>query len=66
MPYPSQIGKFIEDLPTPCLVVSKDAVETNCKNMLEKAGQMGVKLRGQTKTHKTIKGAILQTGGTNK
>ena len=34
--------------------------------MIEKACQMGVQLRGQTKTHKTIEGAILQTGGTKR
>ena len=66
MPYPSQIGKFIQDLPTPCLVVSKDAIEKNCQSMLDRAKQMGVQLRGQTKTHKTVEGAILQTGGTKK
>ena len=34
--------------------------------MLETAGQNGVKLRGQTKTHKTVEGGILQTGGTRR
>ena len=66
MPFSSQIGKSIHDLPTPCLVVSEKAYKNNCKNMIEKACQMGVQLRGQTKTHKTIEGAILQTGGTKR
>jgi len=66
MPFPSQIGKFLHDLPTPCLVVSKSAYENNCKEMLEKAEKMGVQLRGQTKTHKTIEGGILQTGGSKR
>ena len=66
MPFSSQIGKSINDLPTPCLVVSEKAYKNNCKNMIEKACQMGVQLRGQTKTHKTIEGAILQTGGTKR
>ena len=66
MPFPSQIGKSIRDLPTPCLVVSKNAVEKNCKSMLERADKMGVQLRGQTKTHKTIEGGILQTGGSKR
>ena len=66
MPYPSQVGKNIQDLPTPCLVVSARAVEKNCAQMLEKAQILGVQLRGQTKTHKTIEAGILQTGGTKR
>jgi len=34
--------------------------------MLETASVNGVKLRGQTKTHKTVEGGILQTGGTKR
>ena len=34
--------------------------------MLERAESNGVDLRGQTKTHKTIEGGILQTGGTKR
>ena len=66
MPFPSQIGKHISELPTPCLVVSKKAVEDNCQGMLEKASKMEVQLRGQTKTHKTVEGGILQTGGSKR
>ena len=66
MPFQSQIGKSIFDLPTPCLIVSKEAYENNCKAMLDKASKMGVQLRGQTKTHKTLEGGIIQTGGTKK
>ena len=66
MPVQSQIGKSIFDLPTPCLIVSKEAYENNCKAMLDKASKMGVQLRGQTKTHKTLEGGIIQTGDTKK
>merc|ERR1711953_1011168 len=66
MPYPSQVGKNIQDLPTPCLIVSAKAVEDNCTKMLEKAQKLGVQLRGQTKTHKTIEAGVLQTGGTKR
>ena len=66
MPYPSQVGKNIQDLPTPCLIVSAKAVEDNCSKMLEKAQKLGVQLRGQTKTHKTIEAGVLQTGGTKR
>ena len=34
--------------------------------MLETASSSGVELRGQTKTHKTVEGGIIQTGGTKK
>ena len=34
--------------------------------MLERAASSGVDLRGQTKTHKTVEGGILQTGGTKR
>ena len=34
--------------------------------MLERAEESGVELRGQTKTHKTVEGGILQTGGTKR
>ena len=34
--------------------------------MLEIASSSGVELRGQTKTHKTVEGGIIQTGGTKK
>jgi D-serine deaminase-like pyridoxal phosphate-dependent protein len=63
----SYIGKNIEDIGTPALLVDKKAFENNCKTMLERAKNMGdVKVRGQTKTHKTVEGAIIQTGGTKK
>ena len=34
--------------------------------MLETASSSGVELRGQTKTHKTVEGGIIQTGGTKR
>ena len=37
-----------------------------CRKMLERAESSGVDLRGQTKTHKTVEGGILQTGGTKR
>ena len=36
------------------------------RRMLERAEECGVELRGQTKTHKTVEGGILQTGGTKR
>ena len=34
--------------------------------MLELARTNGISLRAQTKTHKTVEGAVLQTGGTRR
>ena len=36
------------------------------RQMLETASSSGVELRGQTKTHKTVEGGIIQTGGTKR
>ena len=58
MPFPSQIGRHINDLPTPCLVVGLHQVQSNCQRMQEKASRMGVQLRAQTKTHKTVEGVV--------
>ena len=66
MPRESQLGKKVSDLPTPSLVVYKKVYENNCKHMLKRAAEMGVTLRGQTKTHKTVEGGILQTGGSKR
>jgi D-serine deaminase-like pyridoxal phosphate-dependent protein len=47
-------------------LVDKKVMTSNCVKMLELASKMNIKLRGQTKTHKTVEGAILQTGGTKR
>ena len=57
----------IEKLATPALLVDKKRVAKNCQAMLETACKAGnIKLRAQTKTHKTIEGAVMQTGGTKR
>ena len=56
----------LEDLQTPTLLVDLDVFEENCKRMLATANGANVKLRCQTKTHKTVEGAIIQTGGTKR
>jgi len=61
-----KIGKHISCLQTPAFVINERKVEENCKAMLQRAAQSGVELRGQTKTHKTVEGGILQTGGTKR
>ena len=62
----SMIGSHIGSLSSPALVVDLAAVEKNCDGMLARAAEAGIKLRGQTKTHKTVEGALLQTGGTKR
>ena len=66
MPSSSFIGTHIDALPSPAFVVDLAAVKGNCDAMLSRAAEAGIKLRGQTKTHKTIEGALLQTGGSKR
>jgi D-serine deaminase-like pyridoxal phosphate-dependent protein len=60
------IGKLLADLPTPAFCVDLDVVERNCQKMLDTAKRYGVQLRAQMKTHKTVEGAALMTGGTKR
>jgi len=62
----SFIGRHISSLPTPALIVDKDKFEANCRKMLDLAKTNKISLRAQTKTHKTVEGAVLQTGGTRR
>lgn len=62
----SYIGRHISSLPTPALIVDRQKFEANCTKMLELARTNGISLRAQTKTHKTVEGAVLQTGGTRR
>lgn len=50
-------------LRTPCCIVRRAIVERNCAAMLARAASLGVALRPHVKTHKTVEGALLQTGG---
>ena len=66
MPSSTFVGTHIDALPSPAFVVDLAAVKGNCDAMLSRAAAAGIKLRGQTKTHKTIEGALLQTGGSKR
>ncbi|XP_045614282.2 D-serine dehydratase isoform X1 [Procambarus clarkii] len=59
----SNVGRQVCELTTPALLVDLAKVKANCSNMLANCESMGVFLRPQTKTHKTIECALLQTGG---
>ena len=56
----------VETLPTPAFVVDLAKVKRNCAKMLSTASENNVNLRAQIKTHKTVEGAVLQTGGTKR
>ena len=62
----SFVGTKIESLPTPAFVVDLDVAKNNCAVMLARAKEAGVDLRAQVKTHKTLEGAVMQTGGTKR
>ncbi len=54
----------IHDLRTPAFLVDYDRFAANCRLALETARRLGIRLRPHVKTHKTLEGARLQTGGT--
>jgi len=56
-------GKGIDELRTPCCVVDHAVASANAARMLGTAQRLGCKLRPHVKSHKTVEGALLQTGG---
>ena len=60
------IGSCIKDVPTPAFVVDLKAVERNCNRMIKAAEDSKIALRPHVKTHKSVEGAILQTGGSKR
>ncbi|GFN82412.1 proline synthase co-transcribed bacterial protein [Plakobranchus ocellatus] len=56
----------ISELETPCFVVDIDRVKENTQRMLNTCARLKLQLRPHTKTHKTLQGAILQTGGSKR
>eukprot|EP01064_Diplonema_japonicum_P005313 TRINITY_DN13586_c0_g1_i1.p1 TRINITY_DN13586_c0_g1~~TRINITY_DN13586_c0_g1_i1.p1 ORF type:complete len:366 (+),score=103.34 TRINITY_DN13586_c0_g1_i1:510-1607(+) len=48
---------------TPCYVMDVDIAKRNAQRMLKRAEDAGCELRPHVKTHKTVEGALLQTGG---
>ena len=53
----------LASLTTPCAVVDLAVAQRNANAMLERARDLEVELRPHVKTHKTVAGALLQTGG---
>lgn len=46
------VGKSLDDLPTPALIIDRRVFEKNCAEMLKKAGESGARFRAHLKTHK--------------
>ncbi|RCK65475.1 D-serine dehydratase [Candida viswanathii] len=58
------IGKQVQDLPTPALIINRPKFKANCQHMAENASSLDAKFRAHVKTHKTLEGAELQVDGT--
>ena len=57
-------GRPLTSLRTPCLVMDLAVAEKNADEMLQRAASLQCALRPHVKTHKTLEGAWIQTGGT--
>ena len=53
----------LKTLRTPCYTLDLAIAKNNANVMIERAESLGCTLRPHVKTHKTIEGALLQTGG---
>ncbi|KAK3860700.1 hypothetical protein Pcinc_033267 [Petrolisthes cinctipes] len=62
----ASVGKRVSELTTPAFVLDRIKVEANCSNMLATCAALDLTLRAQTKTHKTVEGTVLQTGGSKR
>ena len=56
-------NKLVLELRTPCLIGYLNIMKSNANKMLDNAKKMDVRLTPHVKTHKTIQGALIQTGG---
>lgn len=54
----------VDDLQTPCYVAYHAVVLRNAEHMLARAKRLGCRLRPHMKTHKTLEGGVIATGGT--
>ncbi|XP_066487541.1 D-serine dehydratase-like [Tiliqua scincoides] len=59
-------GRRVEELPTPTFTVDLDVAKRNAQRMSERCRALGVSLRPHMKTHKTLEGGDLMTGGTRR
>eukprot|EP00438_Fugacium_kawagutii_P013045 Skav208338 [mRNA] locus=scaffold1961:411692:420858:+ [translate_table: standard] len=56
----------VEALDTPCYVGYLSVIQRNSAQMLRRAQDLGCQLRPHMKTHKTLQGGVLATGGTKR
>ncbi|KAJ7512019.1 hypothetical protein B0H11DRAFT_2151766 [Mycena galericulata] len=54
------VGRPLESLRTPAMVIDRSLFQKNCVKMLQNATEWGATLRSHLKTHKTIEGTRLQ------
>jgi len=59
----SSSARTVYDLTTPSIVLDKIVALKNCENMRTRAFENNCELRPHVKTHKTLEGALMQTGG---
>ena len=59
-------ARRVEDLRTPCLVCYHSVLERNAATMADRAASLGCRLRPHFKTVKTLEGASIATGGTQR
>eukprot|EP00434_Breviolum_minutum_P016251 symbB.v1.2.014321.t1/scaffold1020.1/size145545/9 len=62
----AKVPRTIDDLATPCYIGYLPVIQRNCERMLQRAHSLGCQLRPHMKTHKTIQGGILATGGSKR
>ncbi|XP_019385331.1 PREDICTED: uncharacterized protein LOC109306434 [Crocodylus porosus] len=60
------VGRRVAELPTPAFVVDEAVARRNAERMLQRCGALGLRLRPHMKTHKTLEGGELMTGGTRR
>nr|XP_028606737.1 uncharacterized protein LOC114607579 isoform X1 [Podarcis muralis]XP_028606738.1 uncharacterized protein LOC114607579 isoform X1 [Podarcis muralis] len=57
-------GRPVGELPSPAFTVDLDTAKRNAEKMRDRCKALGVVLRPHMKTHKTLEGGSLMTGGT--
>ncbi|XP_061853151.1 D-serine dehydratase-like [Colius striatus] len=60
------LGAPLEQLPTPALSLDRAKLRHNAEQMRERCQRLGLRLRPHVKTHKTLEGAELATGGSRR
>lgn len=58
------VGKKVQDLPTPAIVLDRSKIIRNCNAMLQVCQELDVGFRAHVKSHKTLELAKLQVGET--